>query len=56
MACRANVCVIIAVLLLLVVALLLYAARSAGGSARSDGRSGGEGLTIWPIKWEARDN
>ena len=41
---------------LLVVALLLYAARSAGGSARSDGRSGGEGLTIWPIKWEARDN
>jgi hypothetical protein len=53
MACRADVCVLIAILVVLVVALLLFAAR--GGSACGPPFRG-EGLTIWPVKWEARDN
>ncbi len=51
MACRVDVCALVAVLVVLV-ALLLFAAR--GGFACGSFR--GESLTIWPIKWEARDN
>jgi hypothetical protein len=49
MAFRVDVCALVAVLVVLIVALLLFAARSRSAQ-------GAEGLTIWPIKWDARDN